>query len=349
MITHARGADRFVNAIRQSGLSIYDPLDANYPDLWIPGPDLQHLLNEALSGISLAGMPLRTRSKAVKEHVCRALGYSVPDTFTKTQPRFPGQSLDIYVQKSQNLQIWNEDIEWTRRYAIIRVSSDDIIERVRVVTGEMLTSFDTTGTLTRKHQARLTTGPRPRELISPFDTELLRDVVQSDVNLTGASSPADPPDSAKLMPIGLIYRRLLSLVGESFPDAGSDQERNRGATLHRLVCTQLGYSDYHDDGQFPDIRHQLLEVKLQTSPTIDLGLLRPDSKGTLGTPSLAGRLVRVCDVRYALFYGNTDGNMVELTHLFLTTGEDFPHRFPYFQGNVSNQKRQLKLPNGFFD
>jgi hypothetical protein len=111
----------------------------------------------------------------------------------------------------------------------------------------------------------------------------------------------------------------------------------------------LGYADYRDDGRFPDLRHQLLEVKLQTSPTIDLGLVRPDSQEALDIPKIKGRQIRHCDVRYVLFYGLADKKSVILTHLFLTTGEKFFTRFPQFQGKVLNKKLQIPLPTGFFD
>ena len=83
--------DRYVESIRKSRLTIYDRIDFGHPELWIPTTDLQALLNVGLTGVSLAGLPLRTRSKVAKEHVCRILGYPVPLSFKKTQPRFPGQ------------------------------------------------------------------------------------------------------------------------------------------------------------------------------------------------------------------------------------------------------------------
>src|SRR5262245_28487827 len=96
------------------------------------------MLNAHLTGISLVGLPLRTRSKVVKAHVCEAMGYPTPLSFQKTQPRFPGQNFDTYIQKSNNLQIWNEEIAPARRYVIIRVSAADKILGVKVVTGETL-------------------------------------------------------------------------------------------------------------------------------------------------------------------------------------------------------------------
>ncbi len=96
---------RFVAAIRQSGLTIYDLIKIGDPALWIPTPELQALLDAGMRGLSLAGLPRRTRSKAVKKKVCQALGYPVPKSFQKTQPRFLGQMFDTYVQKSNNLQV----------------------------------------------------------------------------------------------------------------------------------------------------------------------------------------------------------------------------------------------------
>jgi hypothetical protein len=116
--------EKYVEAIRQRGLSIYDPIAIGDPELWIPTPELEVILNRTLPGISVAGLPLRTRSKLVKEHICRVLGYPVPKSFKRTQPRFPGQYFDTDIQKSNNLQIWNEELAPTRRYVLLQVSRE---------------------------------------------------------------------------------------------------------------------------------------------------------------------------------------------------------------------------------
>lgn len=340
---------RFTEAISRSGLSIYDPIEIGDRKLWIPSPELQTLLDDGLRGISLAGLPLRTRSKVVKTAVCRVLGYPVPASFRKTQPRFPGQLFDTYAQKSNNLQVWNEELAPTRRYVIIRVSDADVITKVKVVDGSTLAKLDTTGTLTQKYQARCIPGAEPAELISSDDTELLRPFVSAVVDLKTAAAPTNHPRAGQLLPIRVLFERLQHLVGAGFEDSGYDQERNRGAELHRLVCKTLGYAGYQDDGRFPDVRHQLLEVKLQTSPTIDLGLVRPNSQEALDVPQIDSRIVRHCDVRYAVFYAKTNGARVTLTHLILSTGESFFKRCPQFQGKVLNKKLQIPLPGDFFD
>jgi hypothetical protein len=339
---------RYVENIRASGLTIYDPIRIGDPNLWIPTPALESLLNAGLQGLRVGGFPNRTRSKIVNTAICKALGYPVPTSFTKTKPRFPGQLFDKYTQKSNNLQVWNEDLVPGTRYVVIRVSEGDVLERVKVVDGQILSGLDNTGTLTSKYQARLTCGALPAELISASDTLNLLPAVSADVVLRGLA-PTSNPNTGGILPIATVFSRLRSLIGASFPDRGYDQERRRGADLHRLVCQNLGYMTFADDGKFPDVRNQLLEVKLQTSPTIDLGLVCPDSRDPLDIPKLGASQVGHCDVRYALFYATRDGSIVTITHFFLTTGEAFFSRFPQFQGRVLNRKLQVRLPAEFFD
>lgn len=338
----------YKNALRSSGFDIYSPIEVGDANFWIPTPHLETLLNQALTGLNLGGLALRTRSKVVKTAVCEALGYPVPKSFKKTQPRFFGQRLDTYAQKSSNLQIWNEELSPTRRYAVIQISDQDIVLKIKVVNGQELALLDTTGTITTKYQTGLVTGADSHELVSAHDTPPMLPYVQGSAEFASSISPADEPERGALLPIQEIFKRLSKLVGLSFVDPGIDQERNRGAALHRLICECLGYSRYEDNGQFPDIRHQLLEVKLQTSPTIDLGLVLPSSEERLDIRQLGDYHPRHCDARYAMFYAKTDGKQVTLTHLFLTTGADFFTRFRRFEGKVANGKIQIPLPQDFF-
>lgn len=336
--------------ISQSGLSIYDPIPEAQRDLFIPAESLERILDEALRDKHYGNMPLRTRSKEVNKDICRALGYPVPDSFKKTRPRFPGQNFDKYVHKANNLQVWNQELDSTRRYVILRQDEDGRISRVRVITGADLGRMDTTGTLTGKYQARLVPGVEQAELISSADTSVLIPFICTSQVCPGASSrPIEMPTPSQLLSIGNVFEALRDIVGCRIQDAGPDQERNRGAALHRLVCERLGYTDYADDNLFPDIRNQLLEVKLQTSPTIDLGWVLPSSTDPLRAVVLNSVPIRPCDIRYALFHGTTDGSHVTIDRFYLTTGADFFNRFQRFEGNVLNVKRQIRLPSNFFD
>lgn len=338
----------YIESIRDSGLTIYDEIERGDPELWIPTPQLERILQEKLIGLDVSEMPLRTRSKFVKSEICKALGYPVPDSFSKTKPRFPGQYFDVYTQKRDNLQIWNEEIDPVRRYVVLRPNERDIIDSIKVISGEQLAVLDTTGKLTTKYQARINPGDKPVELISDTDTDNLRNCIGG-TSSSAFSSPAKEPTSSSLLPIGKIFDRLKKIIGEDVEDPGVVSERVRGDELHKMASEYLGYSTHKDDGRFPDIRNQLLEVKLQTSPTIDLGLVRPDSEEELDVPKINDQVIRFQDTRYAIFYGNTDGKRVTISHFYLTTGKDFFSRFEQFKGKVQNEKLQIPLPDSFFE
>lgn len=340
-------ANKYLENIRSSGKTIYDNITIGDPDFWIPDEHLEYLLNEGLRGRNVE-FPIRTRSKLIKEWICEALGYPVERSFKKCQPRFIGQNLDVYGQQSKNVQIWNEDISPQRRYAIVGIDQDHIIHKVKVVNGTELAILDNTGTLTRKFQAWLGNPNGSCELVSSSDTGKLQPYLSSNSFIpNNATSPIEYPSTQQVLPINEIYSRLSNLISKQFTDPGVTQERNRGAGLHNLVCEALGYSSYADDGKFPDIKNQILEIKLQTSPTIDLGVVCPDSEGGIGF-SLGSTPVQHNDTRYAIFYAHTNNSVVTITNLVVTTGEDFFSRFQQFQGNVVNEKVQMSLPSNFY-
>lgn len=338
-----------VKRISKSGITIHDPIEIG-SDLWIPSDLLEVLLQSDLEGHRFESVALRTRSKLAKREVCRVLGYPVPKSFRKTKPmaRFPGQNLDTYVQAADNLQIWNAEISPARRYVLIRPDAEGIIRRVRVVTGAELAPLDRTGKLTRKFQARISDLKR-RFLASGNDTSNLLPLVASRISSVSKKSPIDLPESRTLLSIAGLFAKLSPLVGRSFEDPGILQERNRGGLLHGLVSAALGYQDHGDNGRFPDIRHQLLEVKLQTSTTIDLGAISPESEDPIDLPAIGDVHIRHQDIRYAVFCGGINATRVTITGLVLVTGKDFYSTFPKFGGLVINNKYQLPLPRDFFD
>ena len=331
--------------IKNSGLTIYDFIDPVDYQFYIPTEELEMILSDYLVGLDLQGLPLRTRSKVVKEEICTALGYPIPKSFKKTQPRFLGQNFDVYTQKSLNVQIWNEDVDADRRYVFLRVNGNDVVTRVRVITGDELAQYDRTGTLTQKYQARMQS--YAESICSMTDTVPVQDWVIGDNIVLEHINPNQFPERGQLLRITEIYRRLLPLVGKTINYLDAVQERNRGAELHEMICDRLGYSIFEDDGTYPDIANQLLEIKLQTSPTIDLGLHSPED-GKLIT-SLNDMDFYSQDIRYAIFDGDVHGNRVLLRNLYLVTGEDFSSYFPLFKGMETNSKIQLPLPADFFD
>jgi hypothetical protein len=336
----------YKNNISHSGITIYSTEAIYNPSLFIPIDTLEVLLNKNLVGLNLAGLPLRTRSKFVKTSICKTLGFPEPETFKKTKPAFPAQNMDVYIQKAMNLQIWNEEIEPTRRYIIIQVDSSDIVIRVKVIIGEKLAMLDKTGTLTTKYQAMMP-NLQAGNLFSQKDTLSVQEWCSYKSIDLGNTSPTSPPIKGKVYPIHTIYNSLKELEGFSIPHLDALQERNRGAFLHQLICKKLGFSEYADKGTYPDIPNQLIEIKLQTSPTIDLGLHNPNDNEIVY--SYEGKIFFSRDIRYVIMSGEKNGDCITIRNLFMTTGEDFSQHFNMFGGNIKNAKLQIPLPPNFFD
>jgi hypothetical protein len=332
-------------ALAKSGKSIYESLH-DAPDHFLPIKELEAILRRGLLGLNL-NYPLRTRSKVLKSRICEILGYPVPKSFKKTKPRFFGQDFDTYIQKSNNLQIWNEEIVPSRRYVFIRLDEASKVVGVRVVTGEVIAKLDATGTLTRKYQASRREPITRAVLVFKSDSYSVLEAVAAlphgHLTIHEGSANSAVLNFSRFLSIDRLYEKLLKLVGTHLSDPGIDQERNRGATLHRAVCSTLG-TEAGDTGSFPDVIEQLLELKLQTARTIDLGLVSPDDASPL---EFLPR-IRHCDVRYAVFYATIVGDEVCIDHLVLTRGEEFFSFFQRFKGKVVNAKLQIPLPRDFF-
>lgn len=339
-----RSLRKIIGAIQKSGFTIYDSLE-KHPEFYIETKELEQVLKKYLKGLDL-NYPLRTRSKVLKTAVCEALGYPVPISFQKVQPRFPGQNFDTYIQKADNLQIWNEEIAPSRRYVIIRVSKQNQVIGVKVITGELLATLDKTGTLTQKFQAKSRKPVSKSLLVSAMDTKNVRKrlLIRNGSIIAGDISDPNRPNPKTFISIADLFHQLSKLCGTVISDPGKDQERNRGAALHKAVCEIFKDMPFGDSGQFPDIPSQLVELKLQTSPTIDLGLVSPDSVESLSeAPDF-----HHCDVRYAIFYGRSVDHSVHLENLILCTGTDFFSSFQRFEGKIQNKKIQIPLPRDFF-
>lgn len=341
--------DDVAAAISASGFSIYDDL-SEHPDLFYDNVLLEARLDAILRGEPL-GYPLRTRSKYAKALVAAALGYPIPAFFSRTNPRFPGQRLDVFAQKALNLQVWNQDIDPTRRYVILRLDVDDVVHAVRVLTGEALALLDRTGTLTTKYQAARRRDRSGSTLVIAHDTDEFHDAIAPrewiPPSVLRRCWPTQSPERGQVLTIAALYERLLPMVGQVVHDPGVVSDRLRGVEVQRLACTSLGLGPYADTGRFPDILSQVLELKLQLSPTIDLGLVLPSSTSPVAD---VGHGVRHADCRYAIFYASrVNVTAITLDALVMTTGQEFFDEFRQFEGLVRNAKLQIGLPQELFE
>lgn len=336
----------YVENIKKSGLTIYDFISKDDKDLYIPIEELERIIEKGMVGVSVDGLALKTRSKFVKSQICEILGYPVPKSFKRTKPTFLGQNFDVYTQERRNLQVWNEPVDPERRYVILKVNEDKTISRVKVITGEELVKYDRTGTLTQKYQARMNSR-NESVLFSLNDTARVKRWSTDDTCVLVDVAPNSMPKKNQLLRIASVYSKLLPMVGKSIDYLDAVQERNRGAELHKMICEHLGYSKYEDDGSYPDLVNQLIEIKLQTSPTIDLGLHSPEDGADVVVA--AGTTFKSEDIRYVVFEGEVNHDKILLKYLYMVNGKDFTDAFPLFKGKGTNAKLQLPLPNNFFD
>jgi hypothetical protein len=286
-------ARAIVEAIGRSGLTIYDPLDSR-PELYLSTELLECILNDGLGGLDL-NYPIRTRAKIVKEAVCRAIGYPVPGRFERTQPRFPGQDFDVYVQKADNLQIWNEEVTPSRRYVLVRVNEEGRVSKVRVLPGTAIAELDKTGTLTHKYQAKSLADVTASAQVSTQDTDRVIDLLVAKRSVFVLTPAARIPDPASFLPIGDVYTCLVSLLGSTIPDPGVDQERSRGGLLHQVVCECVCGRRLPDSGQFPMCRSSSLRSSSRRRRRSTLGW--PVPIATSRYPTRHSCVIAMCATR----------------------------------------------------
>ena len=341
------------------------------------------------------------KSRWVKFQIIELLGYQRPTGLRTKQarqckPKFMHQLLDIFVQSSRNLQVWNyvpyADIiipsEWNEeskypyryqdcRYLLVFHNSDGIILKTTLATGNELLEWDTTGTQTIKWQAyarhsyrneissQIITSPieplqnkftgytqqpseEKRESIlqeyqNPLE-EKRRYILQEDLN------PQFPlikeyPNPTYLFTHNEIKQALNTLIGRKFDNLGTGQERNIGQALEKEIAKALGYQHYQqtDTGGYPDLLHQLIEVKFQFSGTIDLGNHLPTDQSSIEA-SWNEWNITSRDIRYivALMEKDTHGNFI-VDSIVITSGEKFNQYFSIGEGK--NFKVQIPIPS----
>jgi hypothetical protein len=152
----------------------------------------------------------------------------------------------------------------------------------------------------------------------------------------------EEPDLKELYSIALLKEIVAKkLIGKKIDAAAT---KNRGQALERMVLELLGYDIEENEllhGAFPDIRNQLLEVKVQDSPTVDLGKFSPEREEFV----IKEKNLTTYDVRYLIALTNPETEIIE--GIILTPGERLGDFFSY----VSSQsyKCQRNIPMIFFE
>lgn len=299
----------------------------------------------------------------------------------QSKPKFIHQLFDIFVQSSRNLQVWNYvpysdtiisgkwNIESKSphrykdcRYLLVFHDSEGFILKTTLVNGNTLAEWDTTGTQTIKWQATARRSYRneisSQIVVSPVETlhgkigtymqqpleKKSRFIIQESQNL---ESPLikQPPTPASFLTHSEIAQALRTLVGTKFANIGTGQERNMGQTLEKEIIKALGYQTYQqtDTGDYPDLLHQLIEVKFQFQGTIDLGKHLPTDLLPIKAPWNKWEITPR-EIRYivALMEQDIHGNFI-VDSIVITSGEKFNEYFSISEG--TNFKVQIPIPS----
>jgi len=289
--------------------------------------------------------------------------YEIVPPKQKGVPAFLREYIDTYIVttgSSYNLQVWNRNpnsasvqvdlkngetlLASDVRFVLGKINTDNCIESIIIMTPEYIENkFGKFGKPTVKQQ--LIISNKKREDIIHNGSMVIADSNLPDTLLSCANetisddvSIKDEPN--KVLPIEVIDERITDkLIGEKLDISLSTKQR--GQQLERMVAYQLGYRSMQNglEGGYPDIRNQMLEVKVQDSPTIDLGKYSPQFEEQIND-NFTTRTIR-----YLIALTNAaDG---EIDGLIMCPGEELGKHFTYVA--EKSFKCQRSIPMSFFE
>jgi hypothetical protein len=279
--------------------------------------------------------------------------YEIMPPKNKGIPKITREFVDTYTitsGKTYNLQVWNRIP--ASKTLLIRLEGSQSLKCndvrfifVRINTENNL--IDSIIILSPEHQLLISSKVRNEIYESEDKILFFPDSSKLSYLLKHTFEPpqndmVSDPAAMDIFSLQLIKERVAKiLIGEKL-DSGAT--KNRGQALERRVLELLGYSDFESKqlyGGFPDIRNQLLEVKVQDSPTVDLGKYSPEFEEIL----IEDLGITTHDVRYLIVLTDPKTEIIE--GIILAPGEKLGEVFSY----VSDQsyKCQRSIPIEFFD
>ncbi|MBK7568633.1 MAG: nuclease [Bacteroidetes bacterium] len=286
----------------------------------------------------------------------------------KGVPKITREFIDTYIVtsgNSYNLQVWNripaaetllikyesgESLKCTDvRFIFVRIDTEkSIIASVIILTPNYIVeNFGKFGQPTIKHQLLISRKVRKDifdsedKILSFPDSEKLSYHIRHDYT-PPKSGMVEEPDIKNLFSISLLKKMVAEkLIGFKLNAAAT---KNRGQALEKKTLDLLGYQGKETDllyGAFPDIRNQLLEVKVQDSPTVDLGKFSPEKEEII----ITALNLTTFDVRYLIALTNPQTEIIE--GIILCPGEKLGEIFSYV--SAESYKCQRAIPMSFFE
>lgn len=322
--------------------------------------------------IEITGRPRTDGSNFRKIIIRQLLSDYMPEAASKYEivpprkkgvPSFLREYIDTYIVTtgiSYNLQVWNRNpnsasvqvdlkngetlLASDVRFVLGKIGADNRIQAIVVMTPDYIEKrFGKFGKPTIKQQLIISNKKR-REIIEKGgliikDLSLDKSLLDtSPETIRENAQIKDEPD--KVLPIEYINSKVTKkLLGERLDITLST--KHRGQQLERLVAYHLGYRAVQKvlEGGYPDIRNQMLEVKVQDSPTIDLGKYSPQFEEKIND-NFTTRTIR-----YLIALTDAVSGFIE--GVILSPGEELGKNFTYIA--EKSFKCQRSIPMSFFD
>ncbi|MGL1234897.1 nuclease [Vibrio parahaemolyticus] len=322
----------------------------------------------------------RTDGSNVRKLVAMTLSEGAPEKAAKPEfnvvpekgkgvPKNLLEYVDSYIVTSgnvYNLQVWNRNpasdsvqVEYINgdtlsandvRFVTVKVNTEThIIESVLVLSpAYIVEKFGKFGKPTVKSQmiisnkARQKVINKPSRILFYSSSRKIGDVKNID-NLHKFSIK-DEPTKQSLLPIESLLDVIATKIVGKVSVTPSLSTKERGQYLERIIATSLGYNINEAelmDGGYPDIRNQALEIKVQDSPTVDLGKYTPEFE--VDVPSCPG--FSTGDIRYFIALTNPTSGLVE--GAVLCEGNKLGHHFTYI--GAESYKCQRTIPMTYFE
>lgn len=290
-----------------------------------------------------------------------------PKCAKKGVPKIAFELIDTYIVttgSNYNLQVWNRIpnssdvlIEYDNgevltckdvRLVFIRINPEkNFIESIIVASpNEIESRFGRFGVPTIKWQLIISDSKRqaiidnnPPVLVEP---DILPDEILSGRVSYHSLKMYESPQAGMIVPIEDLAPILIeSLIGKVIKPAAT---KNRGQKLEYSVISLLNYKLDENStlaGGYPDLPNQALEIKIQDSPTVDLGKYSPQNKTEI-FPNVS---IDTESMRYLIALMNKQTNVVE--GFVLAPGKKLGEHFSYVADK--SYKCQRSIPMNFFD
>ena len=265
--------------------------------------------------------------------------------------------------ESYNLQVWNRVpntesvlIKYTNgnasiksrdiRFIFVKIDTEKrVISSIVVATSDYIVKkFGAFGVPTIKYQMIISDIKR-KEIVALDDScfykgdtaKIAKHTTNKAVKPTAKIS--DAPVSGQIMSLDCIKEKVVnSLIGIKLVVSDT---KTKGQFLERYIANLLGYNAEESlVGGYPDIPNQLLEMKVQDTPTVDLGKYSPSN------PIVINEAMGVTseDVRYLIALTDKEGTV---EGVILSAGAYLGDAFSFISG--TSYKCQRSIPMSFFD